>query len=62
MSTTFWNSFSIILNVLFDDQTDPSVYDNEEFRIASKNGNIDVVDRLLQDMRVDPSANDNEAI
>ena len=41
---------------------DPSARYNDAIRQASKNGHIEVVNRLLQDPRVDPSARDNYAI
>ena len=42
---------------------DPSSADNNQaIRDASLNGHLAVVDRLLQDGRVDPSACDNDAI
>ena len=43
---------------------DPSADDNDAIRVASHNGHIAVVDRLLQDGagRVDPSAVNNSAI
>jgi hypothetical protein len=40
----------------------PSVDNNLAIRCASENGNLAVVNRLLQDERVDPSANNNWAI
>ncbi len=41
---------------------DPRAQDNYVIRLASENGNMDVVDRLLQDERVGPTAVDNYAM
>ena len=37
---------------------DPSADDNRAVRLAAQNGHVAVVDRLLQDKRVDPSADE----
>ena len=42
--------------------TSSSVNDNWAIRVASYNGHLEVVNRLLEDPRVDPSAHCNEAI
>ena len=42
-----------------DDRVDPTANENESIRRASQNGDLRVVERLLQDERVDPSARDN---
>jgi hypothetical protein len=39
---------------------DPSADDNRAIRQAAMDGQLAVVERLLQDERVDPSANNNE--
>jgi hypothetical protein len=43
-------------------RVDPSAYNYEAIRLASKNGHIEVVKLLLNDPRVDPSAYYNYAI
>ncbi len=45
-----------------DKRVDPSSKNNKAIRMASKNGNIEVVKLLLADQRVDPSDPNNEAI
>ena len=41
---------------------DPSDYDNWAIRVASHNGQLDIVRLLLEDSRVDPSVLQNLAI
>ena len=50
-----------LVNLLLLFDCDP-LTNNAAIRVAAQNGHIDVVDRLLQDGRVDPSADDNFAI
>jgi hypothetical protein len=48
--------------ICFDTRCDPSALGNRTFHEAAKNGQLVVVERLLQDKRVDPSANCNDAM
>ena len=41
---------------------DPSARDNSTIKFASQNGHYKVVELLLSDNRVNPSARDNSAI
>ena len=50
-----------LVNLLLLFDCDP-LTNNAAIRVAAQNGHIDVVDRLLQDGRVDPSASNNYAI
>lgn len=50
-----------IYDALIRRGSDPSFLDNYLIRYASINGHLDLVQKLLQDPRVDPSANNNEA-
>jgi hypothetical protein len=52
------------LNELFHpvNEWDPAEDDNYPIRAASRDGRIAIVNRLLQDERVNPAAHDNEAI
>jgi hypothetical protein len=43
-------------------RVDPSANDNYAVRLAAKNDQLAVVERLLQDKRVDPSARNNDAV
>jgi hypothetical protein len=45
MSKTFWNSVSMCLNSLFDDETNTNV--KEVFCNACESGNVELVDKLL---------------
>jgi hypothetical protein len=48
---------SHLLNLfLKDENIDPVAGDNEVLRLASRFGHLNVVNGLLEDMRVDPSA------
>jgi hypothetical protein len=50
------------VNRLLDHGVDPSADDNYAIRLAAANGQLGVVNRLLEDARVDPSASDNYAL
>ena len=50
------------INRYLKDGTDPSEWDNEAIRMASKHGHFEVVKLLLNDERIDPSAENNYAI
>ena len=50
-----------LLELLLEQGVDPSYDNNYAIRFASSHGNLAVVDRLLKDPRVDPSAKINYA-
>ncbi len=52
----------LLLEQLLSCGADPSADDNAAVCAAAENGHGNVVERLLQDVRVDPSARQNFAI
>ena len=50
------------LNYVLDRNMDPSANDNEAIRFASREGHLEIVERLLKDPRVDPGSSYNWAI
>src|SRR3990172_2641629 len=57
LNTTFYDFGSLLSSSI-----DPSIYTNYAIRCTAQNGNVKIVEILLQDPRVDPSDFDNEAI
>jgi hypothetical protein len=51
-----------LFHQLLADGVDPSEKDNQAVLTAARYGNVEIVDRLLQDSRVNPAARNNQAI
>ena len=50
------------VKILLDKGFDPSIDNNEAIKWASWKGYLEIVKLLLENKKVDPSANDNSAI